>query len=127
MRKRLFILSIIYLTLLIVLSFSWRNLNFGNSKKGDDIITCMGFIAIITLVYSVISKLIIGKSFLITPMIIIPFICFTFSIAVLLVVNAIIGGLTDYLNLQVYFYLNGVAAISYVWLVLNYSLKRNSA
>jgi len=127
MKKRLIILSIIYIALLIALSFCWKNLNFANSQKGDETIICIAFIATITLIYSVISKLIIGRSFLVTPMVITPFVSFTISIIALLIINASLGGLTDYVNLQVYFYLNGIAAIAYVLLVANYSIKRNSA
>jgi len=60
-------------------------------------------------------------------MVITPFVSFTISIIALLIINASLGGLTDYVNLQVYFYLNGIAAIAYVLLVANYSIKRNSA
>ena len=126
MKKRLFIVSIVYLVLIITFSFCWKNLPLNNSKKGDDIISCIGLIAIITLIYSVISKLIVGKIFLVTPMVIMPFISFTISIIILLIINAVFGGLADYLNLQLYFYLHGIVAIACLWLIASYSIKGNA-
>lgn len=80
----------------------------------------------VTLIYSAISKFLIGRSFKVVHMITMPFISFTVSIIALLIVNALSKGLTDYLNLRIYFYLNGIAAIAYVLLVTNFSIKSNS-
>jgi hypothetical protein len=126
MKKRLFLISIIYLAVIIALSFCWQNLPFNSSQKGDDIISCVGLIGIFALIYSVISKLVVGKAFLVMPMVIMPFVSFTASIIILLIGNAVFGGTTDYLNLQIYFYLNGFTSIAYVFLVANYSIKHNS-
>ncbi len=126
MKKRLFILSTAYLVLMIAFSFCWENLTSNFHYKGDNIIACIGLIAIITLIYSVVSKLIVGKIFLVTPMAIIPFLSFTISIIILLIVNSALGGLVDYLNLQIYFYIHGIAAIVCVLLIANYSIKHNS-
>jgi hypothetical protein len=126
MKKGLFIISTIYLALIIALSFCWQNLPFNSSQKGDDIISCVGVIGILSLIYSVVSKLVVGKAFLVTPMVIIPFVSFTASIIILLIGNAVFGGASDYLNLQIYFYLNGITSIAYVFLVANYSIRHNS-
>jgi hypothetical protein len=133
MKKRLFIISIIYIVIIIGLSFCWKNLSFSSYKKGDDIIFCVGLIAIVTLIYSVISKLVVGKAFLVMPMVIMPFISFTASIIILLIANAVFSGtktfidISDYLNLQIFFYLNGITAIAYVFLVADYSIRHNSS
>jgi hypothetical protein len=126
MKKRLLIISIIYLAIIIVLSFYWQNLSISSSRKGDDIITWVVLIGILALIYSAISKLVVGKAFLVMPMVIMPFVSFTASIIILLLGNAVFGGATDYLNLRIYFYLNGITSIAYVFLVANYSIRHNS-
>ena len=125
MKKRLYIISTIYLAIIIALSFCWQYLPFSNSQKGDDIIKCVGLIGILDLVYSLVSKMVVGKAFLIITAVIMPFVSFTAALLILLVGNAVFRGFSDYLNLQLYFYFNAISAIAYVFLVSKYSLKHN--
>ena len=107
---------------MIYLSFFWKNSYTSTLKKGDDIFFCIELIAIFTLIYSIICKLIVGRIFSVIYILVMPFLTCILSIILLLVSSAIFG-LVDKESLQLYFYLHGIVAIAYILIIANISAK----
>ena len=130
MKAKLAITSFVYVTVLVILSFTWSYLyNFLNDTsremKGDDIFFCLEVIGILTYLYIIIVRMYVKNLLPYLLVFVTPFLTCVLTIIFVLLLSTPFNLDNDYESLQAYFYLHGIITMALIYFVIKTAKTRS--